>query len=215
MSLQPPILDTMILQAFAFGHPHGCDFLLQALGTKTARFPAEVYNLDEDREDLAEGDPSLSEFARGIRWARGQVDSLPPSRARRYERWLLNLRQLATHINAGHLAVDPLTVAELSSREAISRQFGIGRGESACLVLAQRSNGTAVFVSSDDKACQAAESLSVQYLTLPELLKDWVHRHKPERALLDELLKGMADARFTLGAEEKSALLSAYAVEGS
>jgi hypothetical protein len=158
MSLQPPILDTMILQAFAFGHPHGCDFLLQALGTKAARFPAEVYNLDENRADLSEGDPSLSEFAGGIRWARRQVDSLPPSRARRYKRWLHNVRQLATHIRAGNLAVDPLTVPELSSREAISRRFGIGRGESACLVLAQRSNGTAVFVSSDEEACQAVIS---------------------------------------------------------
>jgi hypothetical protein len=215
MSLQPPILDTMILQAFAFGHPHGCDFLLQALGTKSARFPAEVYNLDENRADLSEGDPSLSEFAGGIRWARRQVDSLPPPRARRYKRWLLNVRQLSTHIRSRNLAVDPLTVPELSSREAISRRFGIGRGESACLVLAQRSNGTAVFVSSDEEACQAAASLSVQYVTVPELLKDWVHRHKPERTLLDELLTGMTDARFSLRPEEKSALLSAYAVEGS
>jgi hypothetical protein len=36
MNLEPPILDTMILQAFAFGHSHGCDFLLQALDTKMA-----------------------------------------------------------------------------------------------------------------------------------------------------------------------------------
>jgi hypothetical protein len=70
-------------------------------------------------------------------------------------------------------------------------------------------------VSSDNEACQAAASLSVQYITVPELLKDWVHRHKPERTLVDELLKGMTDARFTLRPEERSLLYSAYAVEGN
>jgi hypothetical protein len=204
----PPILDTMILQAFVFGHPQGCKILLEALEVDSACFPAEVYNVDEDRNDLPEGDHSLSEFARGIRWARRQVESLPAARSSRYQVWLNRLRQLHTHIQAGELAVDPLTIPELSAREAISQRFGIGRGESACLVLAQRRGGTAVFVSSDELACLTADALSVPFRTVPELLERWILRVKPIPALVQVLLNGMAYARFSLRQEVTGKLMS-------
>jgi hypothetical protein len=175
---------------------------------KSARFPAEVYNLDEDRDDLPEEDPSLSEFAKGIRWARRYVQSLPAARSGRFRIWLNRLQQLHMHMRVGDLAVHPLTIPELSLREAISGRFGIGRGECTCLVLAQRHGGIAVFVSSDELACQAADALSIPHRTVPDLLERWVLRVKPITSLVEDLLNGLAGARFALPQHVAEKLLS-------
>lgn len=182
----------------AFVHPHGVAFLLQAVGAVRARFPAEVYNLDEDALPLSEDDAALSEFARGLRYARRQAASLPLPDAELYATRLAHAAQVRDHLALASLARDPLTVDDLLLREQYRDTFGIGRGEAACLVLARRYGATALFVSSDATACQISGDLGVAHITLPQVLAAWVDTTRPTLAELDALIAGMRAARFGL-----------------
>jgi hypothetical protein len=192
------VLDTVALRTMAFAHPQGIDIVLEALDARAARFPAEVYNQDEDQLPLSALDDVLSELARGIRLTRRRVATLPAPGAQRYRAWLTNAAQLASHHKAGTLLIDPLTVEELPRRESLRQDYGIGRGEAACLVLVERYQALGVFLSSDEPACRVARHLGLAYVTLAQVLESWVDRTKPTEESLDELIAGMRLARFGL-----------------
>ena len=159
--------------------------------------PAEVYNCDEDDVPLGDDDTHLSGLARGLRLARRRV-ATHPVHAAKYRQCLGNAKQLPHHFARGSLFVDPLDVAELSHREALTEQFGIGRGEAACLVLCQRLHADAVVLTSDDEACQVAEQLGIGYLTLPDMIWNWVRNTRPTLTELDLVVEGLRNANFGL-----------------
>lgn len=193
-----PVLDTVSLRVMAFAHPDGIAILLAALAASKARFPAEVYNQDEDALPLAADDPELSELARGLRHARRQVAAHSPAAAQRYAVWLRHAAQIPQHLAEATLTIDALTLDELLLRERYRAAYNIGRGEAACLVLARRFEARAIFLSSDVVACQAASDLGLPFLTLPDLLVAWVDRMTPSIVDLDILIDGMRAARFGL-----------------
>ncbi|MBI2941760.1 MAG: hypothetical protein HYY04_15115 [Chloroflexi bacterium] len=190
------VLDTVALRVMAFADPRGVDILLEAIASSAARFPAEVYNQDEGTLPLEADDEGISELARGLRFARRQADTLPLVRAQRYQTWLENAAQLARHLREGSLLIDPLAVDELPRREDLRRTYGIGRGEAAGLVLVERYGALGVFLSSDAPACKVAQHLGLAYLTLAQVLENWVDRSRPTEEALDALLDGMRAARF-------------------
>ena len=192
------VLDTVALRTMAFAHPRGVGILLEALAASSARLPAEVYNQDEVQLPLSAPDDVLSELARGIRFARRQIGSLPAPGAQRYRTWLENASQLASHLEAGRLLIDPLTIEEITRRESLREDYGIGRGEAACLVLVDRYQARGVFLSSDEPACKVAKQLGFAYVTLAQVLENWVDRTKPTEDTLDELIAGMRMAKFGL-----------------
>lgn len=196
-----PILDTVSLRVMAFAHPEGIAILLSALGIAQARFPAEMYNHDENTLPLPADDATLSELARGLRYARRQVAARSPSEAARYATWLTHAAQIERHRGLGSLVVAPLQAYELPLRDRFRADFGIGRGEAACLVLARRHGAAAIFLSSDAVACQAATALDLPYLTLQDVLMAWVQRIHPSLANVDGLIAGMRAARFGLAPE--------------
>ena len=57
--------------------------------------------------------------------------------------------------------MDPFTLDEVPSREALRQQYGIGRGEAARLTLVERDHSKAIFLSSDDAACKVAQDLGI------------------------------------------------------
>ncbi len=189
------VLDTVALRVMAFAHPDGIDILLAALAVAAARFPAEVYNADEDAP-LPDAD--VSELARGLRFARRQVAAQPAVQGRRYATWLANTAQIAHHLAVGTLIIDPLTVSGLQRREEVRQRFGIGVGESAGIVLAERFGGVAIFLSSDDRAYQSAQALGIRSLTLLDVLEMWVQTQHPLLAVFDDLVDGMKAAKFGL-----------------
>jgi predicted nucleic acid-binding protein len=192
------VLDTMVLQALGFGHPDGLAILLTALNAARVQIPAEIYSQDEDSLPIERADRGIGEFGRGLRFARRQARELTAAEAARYQRWLANAQQLALHIASGELMIAVLDPAETQRREALVTQYGIGRGEAACLVVAKRHDYPALFVSSDEVACRVAQAISVPYITLVDVLEQWIARSKPSRELFDELIDGMALARFRL-----------------
>lgn len=194
-----PILDTNVLRHFSFAHPRGLDILLIGVGSPRAYFPAEVYNRDERRLPLEQqADEELSELARGLRGAWRLVARGPAEHVIRYQTWLDHSRQLMDHIERGSLMVDPITLEELAQRVAIEQRFGIAKGEAACLVLALRHGGIAVFTSTDKAALRAAENLGVSILSGPAILRSWIETFHPGRGELDDLLSGLADAKYRL-----------------
>lgn len=205
------VLDTVILRVLAFAHPRGIEILLAALEAPIARFPTEVYNRDEDALPLTDRDEQLSELARGLRFAQRQMRDRPSHEADRFRAWLENARQLADHLTRGTLLVDPLSVDELPHREELMDRFGIGRGEAAALVLAERYGAEAVFLSSDDDACQAAKALGIGYLTLVDVLGRWIDRIVPTMGEFDDLVAGMRAAKFGLRQDVFRALRDALA----
>jgi predicted nucleic acid-binding protein len=193
------VLDTVVLRVFAFAHPQGIDILLEALNTSRAGFPTEVYNQDEDNLPLNIADEDLSELARGLRYARRQVQTQPGLKGQRFQVRLENATQLERHIQVGSLFIEPLELAELPRRENLMKTYGVGRGEAACLVLALRTALIAVFLSSDKKACiKAAQELGISFLTIPDILTTWVRQTRPSPNLLQELIDGMRNANFAL-----------------
>lgn len=196
-----PVLDTVSLRVMAFAHPDGIAILFNALGMNQARFPAEVYNHDENALPLDVDDATLSELARGLRYARRQVAARPANDAARYATWLTHATQIDRHLVLGSLVIDPLTVHELPLRDRHRAEFGIGRGEAACLALAQHLGAASMFLSSDTVACQAAAALGVPFLTLQDVLMAWVKRVHPSLADVDSLIAGMRAARFGLAPE--------------
>jgi predicted nucleic acid-binding protein len=193
------IADTVCLRVMSFAHPQGIQILLNGLNTQSVRFPAQIYNWDEDSIPIEENDDHLSELARGLRYAQRQI-SKPSGQQARYQRWLTNAQQLSTHKDRG-LIVDLLTIEELQEQEKLLLKYqkdGCDRGEAACLVLAQRYQAQAVFLSSDKKACKVAEKLGINYKTLPDILEKWVQQHQPNHAELDTLIQETSDATFRL-----------------
>lgn len=197
------VLDTVALRVMAFAHPDGIDILRAALAVDAARFPAEVYNADED---ASLPDANVSELARGLRFARRQIAALPAVPGRRYAAWLANTAQITHHLAAGTLIIDPLAVDELPRREEMRQQFGIGTGEAAAIVLAERYGAIAIFLSSDDKAYRIAQLLGIRSLTLPNVLERWVTQQRPSLAEFDALVAGMGTAKFGLRADFARAL---------
>lgn len=193
-----PVIDTVVLRVMAFAHPEGLDILLQALGAPKGRFPVEVYNQDEDALPIGANDESLSELARGLRYAKRQSQRLPAVQAERYKTWLTNAQQLPRHLKRGSLYVDPLGVDDLPARETLRQAFGIDLGEAACLVLAARSGTPALFLSADEAACRAAEAQDIPYLTLLDVLTVWVKRERPTESEIETLLTGMKRAKYGL-----------------
>ena len=194
------VLDTVVLRTLAFAHPDGIDILLTSVRASQARFPAEVYNRDEASRPLDQPDESLSELARGLRYAQRQVLERPEAVATRYKTWLENARQLPRHFERGSLGVEPLALEELPRRTALMQTYGIGRGEAACLTLAERDKAQAIFLSSDDEACKVAQQLGIAYLTLTDVFKLWVEQEKPTLEQFGALVTGLRQARFGLTA---------------
>lgn len=212
MSEPGPVLDTVALRTMAFAHPTGLDILLAALAAPVVRVPTEVYNRDEAALPLSAADDGLSELARGLRFAQRQTAARPFAEARRYQVWLDNAVQLATHFDEGRLVVDPLHVEELPLRERLMDEHGIGRGEAAGLVLAKRDRTVVVLVSSDKQACRVARALGIGYLTLADVLRLWIDRCRPTPEEFQALVDGLRDARFQLAAEVAAELRSCLSV---
>ncbi len=113
------VLDTVVLRVFAFAHPQGIDILLSALKTPSACFPTEVYNQDENNLPPNVSDESLSELARGLRYAQLKAQILPRLQGQRFQVRLQNAIQISRHIQAGSLLIEPLQIEELSRRERL------------------------------------------------------------------------------------------------
>jgi predicted nucleic acid-binding protein len=195
------VLDTVVLQVMSFSDPDGVEILLQGLATTKVRFPAEVYNWDRDSLPLDVADDDLSEFARGLRYAVRQTRTLPAAEGARYATWLRNSGQLEHHRTEGSLIVDPLTIEELPRREELIEEYGIGRGEAACLVLVERYQAMGVFLSSDEDACDVARRLGLAYSTVSDVVEAWVRRARPTEERLDALIAGLRAAKFGLKEE--------------
>ncbi len=202
----PPVLDTMILHGFVFGLEDGLDVLLTGLGVPSARLPAEVYNRDEESLPLSDGDEALmSEFAIGMRYAKRKAMTLAAREAARYETWLANAKaQLPRFLERGSLIIDTLEVEELAQRILLENEYGIGRGEAACLIIAKR--GGARFISSDEEACKAATALGVPYCTILDVLEGWVTQSKPNAEAIDRVINGLRDAKFALTTDQIESL---------
>jgi predicted nucleic acid-binding protein len=192
-----PVLDTMVLQAFGFGHPEGIETLLRILLVERARFPAEVYN--GETLPLTEDDEDLSELALGLDYAERQIRTRPWVEAERFESWIDNASQLEEHLQSGSLEIDPLRVGELPEREDLMETYGIGRGEAACLVLARRHGAPAVFVSADQEACEVADEIGIPRTTIRDLLERWVNVFSPSLEEFDAIVEGLRRARFDPG----------------
>lgn len=192
------VLDTVVLRVFAFAHPQGIDILLSALDTPQAVFPPEVFNLDEDSLPPGISDENLSELARGLRYARRQVQLQPGLAGQRFQARLENATQVPRHIQAGSLFIDPLKLEEILQRENLITAYGIGRGEAACLTLAKRNTGIAIFLSSDETACRVAQTLGISYLTIPDILTAWICQVNPTPELFQDLIDGMRNAKFSI-----------------
>lgn len=190
------VLDTVALRGFAFAHPRGLRFLLQALGTTRLYCPAEVYAFDEDTF-LPEDE--YSELARGLRFARSHGEP-------RYRTWWANAAQLGELRQERRLVVLKLNLSFLRERNQLQETYGIGRGEAAALVLARAVGGTAVFVSADGVALRVAKELNVPALTLLEVLERLAPRLPCED--LEALLDGLQGARFGLREEDRRRLLA-------
>lgn len=199
------IIDTVVLRVMAWAHPQGLDILFRAFHISGARIPIEVYNRDEENIPLKDhNDQGLSELARGLRHAKRQTLILSPQEAMRYQISLDNARQLEEHFDSGSLVVDPLTVEELQQRDILCQTYPrkCDRGEAACLVLAQRYQNEAVFVSFDKKACEVAKDLGIPYLTRQDFFEAWIDNCQPTLEEFEALVEGMKNARHGLNDDE-------------
>lgn len=194
--MSDPVLDTMVLQALGCGHPSGLSILFRALNVSRLRFPPEVYNQDEDSVPLERRDRGISEFGRGLRFARRRASDLPASEASRYRTWLENAGQIGEYLEAGQLVIDSLEIPGLQQRENLKARFGIGTGEAACLALALEDAAPAIFVSSDQNACRVAARIGVPFLTLFDVLDRWIATTQPASTYFEEIVAGMVQARF-------------------
>lgn len=192
------VLDTVVLRVFAFAHPQGIDILLAALNTPQAVFPSEVFNLDEDSLPPDVSDENLSELARGLRYARRQVQLQPGLAGQRFQARLENATQVPRHIQVGSLFIEPLELEEIPRREQLIKIYGIGRGEAACLALAERNTNIAIFLSSDEAAYRVAQTLGISYLTIPDILTEWIRRANPTPEFVQDLVDGMRNAKFSI-----------------
>ena len=193
-----PVLDTVVLRVMAYAHPAGIAILLDALGVARARLPDEVYNRDEDTLPLGENDRSLSELARGLRFARQQTQLPTSTRSQRYASWLRNAAQLTEHLDDGTLVIEALRPDDAALRDDLKARLRIGRGEAAALALARRKDARLIFLSSDADACLVARDLGLRYLTLEDVLLAWVERQQPQPEEIAALVLGFRSAKYGL-----------------
>lgn len=144
--MREPVLDPGILRFAILRLTDGLSSLLAAVAASAVRVPAEVYNGDED-EPLPIEDVGLSVLARDIRALRRQADNLHWSRSQRERAALRNAERLWDHLEDGSLIIDDLRPDELPRRERLQDHYGIGRGEAASLVLAERHGVALVYLS--------------------------------------------------------------------
>lgn len=78
------------------------------------------------------------------------------------------------------------------------KTYRIGRGEAACLTLAERNTSVAIFLSSDEAACRVAQTLGISYLTIPDVLREWIRRTSPAPEVFQDLISGMRNAKFSV-----------------
>lgn len=206
---EPPILDTMILQGFSFGMPDGLDILLTGLGVPVVRFPEQIYNRDENSIPLGDDHSHLSELAQGIRYFKRKSLALPAREAVRYQTCLVNAnQQLPRFLERGSLRIEQLDIQDLIKRDRLEQEEAIDPGEAACLALAHRSGGMAVFVSSDGAAGKVAEDLGVQLITTFDVLERWLQQTQPTLEDLERVLMGLTQARFGFKSSMAEALRS-------
>lgn len=132
-----------------------------------------------------------------MRYARRQLQGQAQA-LNRYRPWLCNATQIVQHLNQGSLIIDPLRLEELPRREDLRDHYRIGRREAAALTLVERYHPDAVLLSSDKQACSVSQRLGFSYLTLYDVLEQWVNRVSPTRGLFDVVVSGMEMARFKL-----------------
>lgn len=163
--MRDPVLDPGILRFAIFSLTGGLSSLLSAVATPAARVPAEVYNGDEDNP-LSMEDVGLSVLAREIRSLRCQVDALHWSKSQRECAALRNAERLRDHLKDGSLIIDALRPSELPRRELLRDRYGIGRGEAASLVLAERHDAAVVYLSPESLACDVALREGVRFVAV-------------------------------------------------
>ncbi len=199
-----PILDTMVLQGFSFATANSLDILLIGLEISTVFCPEQIYNCDEDQDAP---DQDLSEFARGIRFFRRGSQLSPSSEANRYKTCLQHCAaQLPGFIDQQKLRIEKLEISDLLERERLELVEQVDPGEAACLALARRTEGSAIFVSSDSAACDVAEKLGVQIITTFDILMNWIRLEKPNLETLDQVLIGLQQARFGFDSKQTALL---------
>jgi len=97
--------------------------------------------------------------------------------------------------------VDPLLIEELPRRRHFIGEYGIGRGEAACLDLVERYQSIGVFLSSDEDACNVARRLEFTYVTVRDVIEAGVARSRPTVERLGALIAGLRSAKFGLKPE--------------
>lgn len=165
--MREPVLDIGSLRAVAFTPGGGLARLLAAMTAPTCRVPAEVYNGDEDAP-LPVDDVGLSVLARDIRTLRRQADGRHWAAAQHERAALRNAERLRDHVADGSLVIDALWPGELPRREELQVRYGIGRGEAASLVLAERHGAAVVYLSASGLACHAARREGVRFVAIRE-----------------------------------------------
>jgi hypothetical protein len=163
--VREPVLDGSMLRAVAFNLASGLSGLLAAMAALAARVPPEIYNGDEDAP-LPAGDVGLSILARDIQAVRRQVSGRHWARSQRERAALRNAERLRDYLVDGSLIVDPLRPTELPRREHLQDRYGIGRGEAASLVLAERYGVEVVYLSPDGLAYEAARCEGVRSIAI-------------------------------------------------
>jgi hypothetical protein len=165
--VREPVLDVGALRAAAFTPGGGLARLLAAMTAPACRVPAEVYNGDEDAS-LPVDDVGLSVLARDIRALRRRADDRHWATSQHERAALRNAERLRDHLADGTLVVDALWPGELLRREELQLRYGIGRGEAASLVLAERHGAAVVYRSTGDFACDAARREGVRFVAIRE-----------------------------------------------
>lgn len=151
--MRDPVLDVGLLRFVAFTPPVGLPGLLATIAAASARVPAEVYNGDEDA-NLPIDDIGLSVLARDIQTLRHQTVA---------QHWTVSLRD---HLEEGSLIIEVLDVQELPRREQLQDRYGIGRGEAASLVLAERDDAAVVYLSPSGPAFNAARREGLRFIAV-------------------------------------------------
>lgn len=163
--MREPVLDAAVLRAVAFG-PGGLPRLLTALAAPAARVPPEVYDGAVALTPPAVGGPGPSTLGRDLQALERRADRIHWARAQREREALRHAARLPDHVADGALIIDPLWPEELPRREDLRSRYGIGRGEAASLVLAQRYGAQAVYLSEDGVACRAARLEGIRHVAI-------------------------------------------------
>lgn len=163
--MHEPILDAGVLRAAVFTMSGGLMGLLTVVGASASRVPPEVYNSDEDVRLLAD-DAGLSVLARDFRAMRRRVDAGHWASVHGERASLRDAQRLRYHLEDETLIVDPLQPEELPRRENLRDHYGIGRGEAASLVLAERYGVEIIYLSPGGLAYDAARREGVRSIAI-------------------------------------------------